>query len=444
MLAATLLYLAVPDTRLAYRSRPLEAAFETAVAAIAGLAAALLAGRAGRGAERSQALLCAGLSVLAISNFFFGALPPSLGFEDVQFQAWATALASLLGAALLAASVLAPAPRRKIPPGIAVGLAAAGVAVIALMVAGLDLVLPMPFDTGVSPRHSPLLEGNVTYELTALLAALLFGATCVGALRRVEHRRDEIVGWLAVGVSLAALSRLLYAFIPSSTTEWISAADCLRAGWYILLLVGITREIRIYQRAAITSAVSEERKRIARDVHDGLVQDLAYLSSASSELERGQGETVPEMRAVSLRAMHEARRLLDALAGGHGHAGSGAELESEAAQAARRHGVQLDCSLDPHADLPTPTRRQLSRIIGEAVTNAARHGHAQRVRVRLRRRGHSVTLRVIDDGTGFEPDDVSGNGFGLRSMRERAGAIGGELSVTSARGSGTTVEVNVP
>ena len=440
-LVATAIYAAVPGSRLAYRSRPLEAAFEMTVALVAGVAAALVAGRAGRGAERSRACLSAGLVVLALSNLCFGALPVSLGFGDEQLRAWGGALTSLTGAALLAASMVVRPPPRMRAAWVGPAGGCAAVAAIALGVVSLASLLPTAFNTHVVPRDAALLDGNPVFLAVIAITALLFAVTCLGALRRVEHSRDEIVGWLAVGVTLAVTSRIVYLLVPSSTTGWESAGDLMRACWNGLLVVGVWREIRIYQRAAISTAVDAERSRIAREVHDGLIQDLAFISSASASPEADRA--VPGMHAVAENAMSEARVLLDALAR-RPEVGPGIELEAEAATMAARHGVAIECSFDGHADLSAQVRRQLGRIMGEAITNAARHGSAEKVEVHLKRRRKTLYLRVRDDGSGFDPAAIAGDGFGLRSMRERASSIGAELSIRSRPGDGAVVEVKVP
>ena len=83
------------------------------------------------------------------------------------------------------------------------------------------------------------------------------------------------------------------------------------------------------------------------------------------------------------------------------------------------------------------------RILSEAITNAARHGHADLVRVELEN-GNRLRLRITDTGRGFDPDaeqDAGRHRFGLRGMRERARALGGELRLTTEPGRGTQVEV---
>ena len=92
-------------------------------------------------------------------------------------------------------------------------------------------------------------------------------------------------------------------------------------------------------------------------------------------------------------------------------------------------------------DIPDGDAQDILRIVQESLTNVARHAGASRVVVRLETHGNGLHLTVQDDGKGFDPDLVTGQqgSFGLRGLRERAAHLGGELTVRSAPGRGTTV-----
>jgi signal transduction histidine kinase len=96
--------------------------------------------------------------------------------------------------------------------------------------------------------------------------------------------------------------------------------------------------------------------------------------------------------------------------------------------------------------LPAAQEEAALRVAQEALHNALRHSGATRVDVVLERRGHGAVLRVTDDGTGFDPGTVrrAGRHLGLVSMRDRAGGVGGTLTVESTPGKGTTIEMEVP
>jgi signal transduction histidine kinase len=97
--------------------------------------------------------------------------------------------------------------------------------------------------------------------------------------------------------------------------------------------------------------------------------------------------------------------------------------------------------------LSRDVNHHLLRIVQEATTNAVRHAHAQRISIRLEYEPDAISLRVIDDGVGFSPDDVlqkrTGH-LGLRGMRTRVRKIGGHVTIESAPGAGTSIHVRVP
>jgi signal transduction histidine kinase len=138
------------------------------------------------------------------------------------------------------------------------------------------------------------------------------------------------------------------------------------------------------------------------------------------------------------RALDESRRAISALS-----SETPETFEAAVAQAAEdvahRVGVRVRLALESGVVMPAPEVEDVLRIVREAVTNAARHGEADEVRIALQRGDESV-LRITDNGRGFAPSD-NGHGFGLTTMRERAARIGGTVSVDSMPGRGTTVEL---
>jgi len=192
-------------------------------------------------------------------------------------------------------------------------------------------------------------------------------------------------------------------------------------------------------------ATAEERRRIARELHDGLAHELAFIASKTH---RPQGDThgpldVRQLADAADRALDEARRAITVLS-----ASQPQSLSSAVAQTAEDLGERLDLAV--HLDLaddieiPGDVTENLLRILREAMTNAAQHGASRQVHVSLER-ADALRLVVEDDGCGFDPHDAShSRGFGLLSMRERAESIGGLLILDSAPAHGTRVEVAVP
>ena len=201
--------------------------------------------------------------------------------------------------------------------------------------------------------------------------------------------------------------------------------------------------------SAALAAQEEERARVARDLHDEVNQSLTGLllrleavrEAAPPELEPELAET----KALANQAMREllslARQLrptaLDdlglaaAVAGQVEQLGHG-EIEAE-------FGAEGDFS-----DLGDDSQLVVYRVAQEALSNAGRHSEADRVAVALRRREDGgVALEVADDGRGFAFEE-SERGLGIGGMRERALLIGGELTIESRPGAGTTVRLTVP
>jgi len=218
--------------------------------------------------------------------------------------------------------------------------------------------------------------------------------------------------------------------------------DIFRFAFYVALLAGCLREIWSYWTALSEAAVLEDRRRMARDLHDGLAQELAYISrNLDSAAEDGDEDAVRRLRPAVERAQFELRSAISALAPTAWRPG-GAALAQAASQTAERFRIGLDLDIVPDVRL-SPTRAEaLVRVACEAITNAAKHSGAARVSLRLERDGSLVRMQVADRGCGFDTS-VPRSGFGLVSMRERIRSVGGELRIRSGPGRGSEVEVAV-
>jgi signal transduction histidine kinase len=191
-------------------------------------------------------------------------------------------------------------------------------------------------------------------------------------------------------------------------------------------------------------ATAEERRRIARELHDGLAHELAFIASKTHRSTQGEGSLdIRQLADAADRALDEARRAISVLS-----AARPQSLASAVAQTAEDLGARLDLAvrLDLRDDIEIPgeVTENLLRILREAMTNAAKHGASRQVTVRLEH-ADGVRLVVEDDGCGFDLEGAAhSTGFGLLSMRERAESIGGLLNLESTPAHGTRVEVAVP
>jgi signal transduction histidine kinase len=443
--AATLLVPVVP-LRFAYESPSLHVAFETAAASIALLAAYLVLGQFRHSRELDALLLGCGLGMMGGVNLLLGALPAALGQELGTASTWMSAVGRLVATIVLVAAAWAP-PVHLRGPNVhrIVFLAAANVLfVLWLLLAFIGERLPIALDPQLAPESSSAVQfvGHPLVHGIQLAGALLFAAAAVGFLRKPG--RDELSRWIAPACVLAAFASIQYFLFPSLYSQWFYTGDVFRLCFYLLLVAGVAREIWRYQAYARQLAVSEERRRIARDLHDGLAQELSFIVGAAESLqnEPRTSVNVATLASAAERALDESRRAIAALT-----QSSEEPLDRALAQAAHevanRVGTRLTLELDGDVQVSASTREQLVRIVREAVTNAARHGNAQMVTVALTN-GNGLTLRIEDDGLGFEPVATNGNGFGLVSMSERAHSLGGELRIVSAPTDGTAVEVLLP
>ncbi len=206
---------------------------------------------------------------------------------------------------------------------------------------------------------------------------------------------------------------------------------------------------RLLVRAADASAA--ERRRIARDLHDGVVQDLAGTAFALHAATRD--ETASPGVRTSVREAGESlreslRSLRSLLVEIHppdlGPDGLAAALEDLTAPAGQA-GLTATVSVDGVAGASRDTTALVWRVAQEAVRNTLRHARATRLDVRVAGTGDTVTLDVVDDGVGFDTAGSRGSAhFGLRGLTSLAADSGGSLDVRSAPGAGTTVHLEVP
>ena len=221
----------------------------------------------------------------------------------------------------------------------------------------------------------------------------------------------------------------------------------LRLGFFIALLVGGAYEIRVAQRELERAAVQDERRRLAREIHDGMAQDLAFIVQQADALSDRNG-TPPAMADIATaarRALDESRGAIAALVRPTDEPLEQALARVAGEAAGRWGGTEVQSRAPAGVELAAPAREALLRIVGEAVTNAARHGRARRVRVELSEEP-ALQVRIIDDGVGFDPTALERHAgrHGIMGMRERAEQIGGRLRVESKPGEGTQIVVVLP
>lgn len=203
-------------------------------------------------------------------------------------------------------------------------------------------------------------------------------------------------------------------------------------------------------------AVTEERLRIAREMHDGMAQVVAYVNTKAQAVQafmakgnhQEASKQLDELAKASRDVYHEIREGILALRTGLGPDLPLAQSLGEYVERWREQsGIRADIEIRGCPSLTPLAELQLLRILQEALSNVRKHSRADLARVRLAQQNGKIYAEVQDDGHGFDQEAVHREGFprfGLAIMRERAQSIGAELSIESAPGQGTRVSVEVP
>ncbi|PWI19280.1 diguanylate cyclase [Streptomyces sp. Act143] len=210
---------------------------------------------------------------------------------------------------------------------------------------------------------------------------------------------------------------------------------------------------RLYERSRELT-IAEERSRLAHELHDAVAQKLFSLrltaQAAAALVDRDPSRAKGELQQVAALAAEAADELRAAVVELRPAAldedGLVATLRTQIQVLDRAHTARVTFDSCGVRALPAAQEEALLRVAQEALHNALRHSGADHVDVTLARRGSGAVLSVSDDGGGFDPKQTrrAGRHLGLVSMRDRASGVGGALTVESAPGKGTTIEMEVP
>jgi signal transduction histidine kinase len=410
----------------------------------------------------------ASATVLGIEGDFGHALD-----DPGQLPLWMTVLTRALAAALLVTAGLAAIRGRgglRLPPALVLFLPALfAIGLTALGAAYQEVLPPLITAAGLAslsadPRAAlPVGAAGplALLEITIALGYLAAAALSYRAYRDYGRGTDAV---LAIGLMLAAFSQVLFAIHPAAFGSLVSAGDVLRVAFYITLLatlaVEVRRDIRALRSAnleltrlgdaEVARATAEERAHLAREIHDGMSQELWFAKLKQGRLlalpvVAGDARQLAEEVAGAIEsALAEARQAIMALRPTEGRSFSEA-VARYVADFSDRFGIAADASCDPAVeDLPARAQAELLRIVHEALSNVRKHADATLVRVEVAPQDGGVRMTVTDNGRGFAADAPGPSGYGLSSMRQRAEIIGGSLSVVSRPQDGTRVVVEVP
>lgn len=199
-------------------------------------------------------------------------------------------------------------------------------------------------------------------------------------------------------------------------------------------------------------AVLEERRRLARDLHDTVSQQLFAIHMSASSLPKlleinpeGASMVVEQLVTMSHHAQRQMRSLIAQL--------RPLELEDQTLEEAlgkwfpdycNQNSLKGRLEISLPDELPDAVEYQMFLIIQEGMANVVKHAKANRVSLVLYEAGSQYVLQIEDDGVGFEPNVEKRSSYGLATMRERAERLGGEAEVRSKPGAGTAVHIHIP
>lgn len=271
-------------------------------------------------------------------------------------------------------------------------------------------------------------------ELTAPLVVVSYLAAIVPDLGHMDWDVIEI-----------GVTRLFFLFLTAVLTQQLAQSRSILSDE----LSSLSQQLDL----------SQERNRIAREIHDGVGHSLVNCILTLELCERLVCKEPDEACKIIRQEKADLRAALDNIRE-YVHQLRPSEIENEdfiplmkryLTRFSDRTGIKARLNVqNPSVDLPPSSRLVLLRILQEALTNAAKHSEATEIQVGLARTGdHGLHCTISDNGCGFDEQEVltdsgSRQGFGLRTMRDRATGMGGDALVESSPGEGTKVSVYIP
>jgi len=319
-------------------------------------------------------------------------------------------------------------------------------------------------------RRDDSLIGQVVAANVVLVTLTLFAAGLVGGLDlSVDDQRWQFVVLALVIVltfcvnlwmlqrrfgPLEHLIERIERIDPSAPTSFEIAGDPVdeidRLAHSFRGLLERVDDERRRSGKLVLRAQEEERRRVARDLHDEVNQALTAillrLEALSHDTPPERAAEVSELKRLASQAMDEllnlAHQLRPTALDDHGLLPA---IEAQLRAFGERTGIEarLEASGDP-ARLDEEKQTVIYRVAQEALTNVGRHARARSVELALAVEGEAAELRVRDDGEGFDPAADRGGGLGLEGMAERARLVGGKLDLRSSSGAGTELTLTVP
>ncbi|SEN46046.1 sensor histidine kinase [Lihuaxuella thermophila] len=219
----------------------------------------------------------------------------------------------------------------------------------------------------------------------------------------------------------------------------------------VVSLQQLSSEKAEWKNQAKREAIFEERQRLARELHDAVSQQLFALSMMLAAMERNgqlpekERARISMMKKMALDTQKEMRALLLHLRPVSLEGQTLTEgLEKLFREYSAKRWMDIDWEIDPLPALSKGMEDHLFRIVQEGLSNVLRHAEASKLRVYLKYRDQQLSLRLMDNGKGFDVERMKNTSYGLRSIEERTHEMGGVLKLISLPGKGTQIEIKVP
>ena len=250
------------------------ATVETATGLIGVLATFAFAERTRSTRQLRDFLIALSLGLLSVTDLILGAGPTLLSASPGNAWEWIILVNRLVASGVLVGAAFCPNihldPSRRLPRAIVTALASVLIAIAGAMLLWRSH-LPSLFGSSGSPGSGGHAGQLLNY--LQISGALLAACAAVGLARHAERHGDPMERSVAAGVAVLAIARFNYFLVPSLNSSSLYAGDVLKLGAYVLILLGCMAEFRALQRKLVQRVAMDERRRMARDMHDGLAQE---------------------------------------------------------------------------------------------------------------------------------------------------------------------------
>ena len=262
----------------------------------------------------------------------------------------------------------------------------------------------------------------------------------------LQRSRQDSLGPLIVGTIPMVIFVVTYVTLYMRQNEAREQAQSLAAE-----LEKANRQLSEYAAQVEDLTITNERQRIARELHDTLSQGLAglilQLEAADAHLDNHRNEKAHDIITNAMGqarlTLVNARHAIDDI-----RQSSMDDLDSairlEVSRFSNATGIPFQFHSDPTPPLPGLVKETLIRIIAEALTNVAHHSDAQNVEVNIQRKEESLYVTIQDDGQGFDVTGVPSGHYGILGIKERVRLVNGRFELQSEIGKGTTLKIEIP